>query len=419
MRYSFVLGSYRYFWSQLAILMMALYLLTDMLSGFSIIYLGIDVKASFIYKVPLFVLILFLIASFNAVLFCRLMALIILVFIGPFFQFYTHGKLEYFIFDFSSAIKTLTPICIFFLYREWAKHAPELARNSAHTILKYGFIILSINFIFGALGFGKSTYVTGDDGGIGTTGFIMAGNEVGGAFVVAYGYMLHIFWNQKTKKEYILLALFTFFCGVTITTKTAILAAVLIVFLIPIVNERQRLYKLTMLKFQMFTPLIIILLASIILVVEILHTLGLYERVMHAYNQTDILTTLLSGRNLYVKDSFSLVVNNSGLFEQIFGHGIALSYNTDKAGITEVDSVDAYISFGLFTVLMVCFFYVYVLCKAHIQTINGESFFAPFVLLVSFILLLLSQLSGHIWSSGTLGVLMGVMFGSLYVHKIQ
>lgn len=417
MKYSFVIGSYRYFWSQLAILMMALYLLTDMLSGFSIIYLGLDIKASFIYKVPLFILTLFLIASFNAVLFCRLLVFILLVFIGPFFQFYKHGQLEYFIFDFSSAIKMLTPICVFFLYREWSKHTPELAFNSIHTILKCGFYILSINFILGTFGFGKSTYGSRDDGGIGSTGFIMAGNEVSGVFVVAFGYMLHLFWNNKTRKEYILLALFTVFCGVSITTKTAIMASVLLTFLIPIVNERHRLYKITLLKLQMFTPLIVICVASIVLVAELLQSLGLYEQVMHAYNQTDIITTLLSGRNLYVKDSLSLVLANSSLFEQVFGHGILLSYYTDKAGITEVDSVDTYISFGLFSLLIVFSFYIYVLYMAHKQTISSNNFFSPFVFLASLILLLLSQLSGHIWSSGTIGILMGVMFGSLFAHR--
>lgn len=413
MKYSLTLGSYRYFWSQLASLMMSLYLLTDMLSGFSIIYLGVDIKASFIYKMPLFILILFLIASFNCTLFCQLLALILLMFIGPFFQFYLHGKLEYFIFDFSSAIKILTPIFIFFLYREWYKYTPDLALKSTHTILKYGFIILSFNFIIGMLGFGKSTYVTGEDGGIGTTGLIMAGNEVGGVFVVAFGYMLHYFWNKKSKKEYILLALFTIFCGVSITTKTAIFAAFLVVFFIPIVNERHRLYKMTLLKLQMFTPLLVITVAAIILILEILHSLGLYDRVMHAYNQTDILTTLLSGRNLYVRDSLGLVVNSSGLFEQVFGQGIALSFNTVKAGISEVDSVDTYISFGLVTLLFVVSFYVFLLYKAHQQTVEGKCFFSPFVLLASFILLLLSQLSGHIWASGTIGILMGVMLGSL------
>lgn len=245
----------------------------------------------------------------------------------------------------------------------------------------------------------------------------MAGNEVGGVFVVAFGYMLHVFWNNKTRKEYILLALFTVFCGVSITTKTAIMASVLLIFLIPIVNERHRLYKITLLKLQMFTPLIVICAVTMILVAEVLQSLGLYERMMHAYSQTDIITTLLSGRNLYVKDSLSLVLANSSLFEQVFGHGILLSYYTDKAGITEVDSVDTYISFGLFSLLIVSSFYIYVLYMAHKQTISSDNFFSPFVFLASLILLLLSQLSGHIWSSGTIGILMGVMFGSLFAHR--
>ncbi|GAB0111522.1 O-antigen ligase family protein [Pseudoalteromonas distincta] len=408
------IGSYRNFWPQLAVALMSLYLLTDMLSGFSIIYLGVDIKASFVYKVPLLMLILGLVAQQNMLKFNILLIFILLIFIGPLYQFYGHARLDFFINDFSTAIKILTPVCVFVLYREWYKSSPEFALASTHKILKYGFIILSINFIIGALGFGKSTYDFGKGETAGSTGMIMAGNELGGAFVVAFTYMLHMCWNHKSKKWYLLLSLFTVFCGVSVSTKTTILASILIVFLVPIVNERHKLYSLTLLKIKIFVPIITLIIIAVILAVEMLQSLGLYDRMVFLYKKAGIFGIILSGRDVMVSQNLDLVFHHSTLFEQLFGQGEALSLKrTVGSAASEVDGVDIFNLYGLFTFLAVFSFYFYTFTKAHSQTVKNINFLSPFVLLASFTLLALSQLSGHIWNSGTAGILIGVMLGAL------
>ena len=408
-------GSYRNFWPELAVLMMSFYILADMFSGFTIIYLGIDVKASLIYKVPLLILILALIARNNAHIFNLLLFLIILMFIGPFFQFMEHARSDFFIADFSTALKILTPICVFFLFKLWYQNIPEFALASTHKILTYCFVLLSINFTLGALGFGQSTYDFGDDGTVGTTGFMMAGNELGGAFLVAYTYMLHRVWNRNSRWIYLILAVFTVFCGVTVSTKTTILAAIIIVCFVPIVNERKKLYKLTLLKMKILIPIVVLMIAIIILLIDILQSLGLYDRFLWLYNKGGLLGMLLSGREVMVVQNIELLLQKSTLIEQLLGQGEAMSLKrVDGSATTEVDGVDTFIFFGVFTFLFVLSFYIYTLYKAHQQTISGVNFFSPFVFLAGFILLMLSQMSGHIWGSGTVGVLMGVMLGSLH-----
>lgn len=408
------LGSYHNFLSELAVMMMSFYILADMLSGFSIIYLGVDIKASLIYKMPLLILILALIARSNINLFNLLLLFIVIMFVGPFFQFLDHARADFFIADFSTAIKVLMPICIFFLYREWYKKQPKFAIESTHKILTCCFFILSMNFMLGVLGFGKSTYDFGNGTTAGTTGVIMAGNELGGAFLVAYTYMLHRFWNERGIFWYVLLSFFTIFCGVTVSTKTTILAAIIIVFLVPIVNERERLYRLTLLKLKIFAPIIILIIAIVIMIIDLLQTLGLYDRFIWLYNKGGLLGMLLSGREVMVAQNFEIVLQNSNLFEQLFGQGEAISLKrADGSATTEVDGVDVFIFFGIFSFLFVLSFYVYTFYKAHQQTLSRTNYFAPFVFLASFILLILSQLSGHIWGSGTVGILMGVMLGSI------
>jgi hypothetical protein len=183
---------------------------------------------------------------------------------------------------------------------------------------------------------------------------------------------------------------------------------------VPIVNERQKLYQLTLLKFKIFTPIIVLAIIVIILIIDLLQSLGLYDRFIWLYNKGGLLGMILSGREVMVAKNVEILLQSSTLFEQLFGQGEALSLKrADSSATTEVDGVDIFIFFGVFTFLIVFSFYVYTLYKAHQQTLAGYNFFAPFVLLASFILLILSQLSGHIWGSGTVGILMGVMLGSI------
>lgn len=417
MKNDITIGSYRYFWFQLVTLMMSVYLLTDMISGFFVINLGIDIKASLIYKTPLFLLVLILVAKFNVAMLNLLLLLVVVFFSGPLYQFYHHGNLSFFIIDFSSAIKIITPVSIFLLYKEWYARYPLLALKSSHTILKSSFYILSLNFIIGLLGFGKSTYSNVEGGEIGTTGLIFAGNELSGAFIISFTYMLHMFWNYQSRKSYCALALFTIFCGFNLATKTAILASLMVVFLVPIVNERHELYKMTLLKAKILWPVLLLGLIFAVLIVELLQSIGLYNRLVFMYRNNDLLTMILSGRNEMVAEVMAIITQDSNLFEQMFGQGIAISLKRTQGAITEVDSVDLFSLYGIFAFIFIFSFYLYSFLKAHKQVITTKNFFSPFVLLASFILLILSQLSGHIWSSGTIGILMGVMLGSLYARK--
>ena len=88
MFYSRAVASYKLLWHQIAAWMICLFLAADMASGFSIIYLGVDLKISLIYKVPLFALILVLIASYEPRQFLTLVSFILFSFIGPLVQFF-------------------------------------------------------------------------------------------------------------------------------------------------------------------------------------------------------------------------------------------------------------------------------------------------------------------------------------------
>ncbi|WP_448547021.1 hypothetical protein [Thalassotalea fusca] len=397
-------------WHQLTILMMSVYLLADMLAGFAVIYLGVDLKISLIYKTPLVFLLLILLGQQNLKAMLWIVSGILFFFIGPFYQLALHGKTAYFVYDFALILKIMTPIIVFLYFRSIFKINQQFASNSIERILWISFFILSFNFILGALGLGKSTYQLTGDEGAGSTGLILAGNELGGAFLVTFGFALHYVWNNGKLPSYILLGLFTVICGISVATKTTMIASVLIVFLIPIANERNRLYFFTRLKVIIFVPLISIGAAIAYLIVDILEQIGLYDRIMWFYNQKGLMGILLSGRDDMAESRAEVVLNKSNLFEQLFGQGQALGQKDLKGFVgVEIDSIDIFNLYGVFTLVALTSFYFWGVYRSHRNTIRNESDIAPYVFIISFLLLCLSQLSGHIWTSGTIGILLGAM----------
>lgn len=408
------------FWHQLVILMMSFYLLADMGAGFSVIYLGIDLKISLLYKLPILGILFYLLSKSDIKGLLFIMGLVFLFFIGPFYQLMRFGRIDFFIFDFALILKVLTPIIVFFYFRSLFRFNNRFAYESIEKILWAGFFILSLNFIIGAMGFGKSTYQLANDEGAGSTGLILAGNELGGAFLVTFGFALHKFWNEKKLSFYIFLGLFTILCGLSVATKTTMLASILIVFLIPIVNERDRLYLFTKLKAIIFIPLTSIGIIVSYLIFDILEKIGLYDRIMWFYKQKGIMGILLSGRDDMAVNRADVVFNKSNIFEQIFGQGQALGLKDTKGYVgVEIDSIDLFNLYGIFTVILISFFYLWGVYQAHKKTLGNKSDIAPYVFVVSFFLLCLSQLSGHIWTSGTLGILLGAMMSLVLKNGIK
>lgn len=405
------IGNFDKFWYQVAFFMMSFYLLADMLTGFFIIYIGVDLKISLIYKTFLFILLIVLLFKLNGKVTINFILAMFFSLIGCFVSFFSYGELSYLAQDFVSLIKIFTPILIFLFLNELSKVNLNFFNLKSKQVLFFSYVILASNFILGAMGFGKITYKVGDDESAGSTGFIMAGNEVGGAFLVVFGYVLFKVWNsEKYKKYYFLQAGFTLFCGLIVSTKTTMLAALFLVFFVPIVSERDKLFKFTLLKVKVFLPLIIVISIITYMILDFLERLNLLGRIMWFYEKNGILGVIMSGRDKMVSERIGTYLNDSSLFQQIFGQGfrIELSEKYVKAS-TEVDSVDTLGFYGVFCLMLILFFYINRLCFALALTKRKEATDSPVVFLISFLLLCLSQISGHIWTSGTIAIVFGVL----------
>ncbi|WP_462146575.1 hypothetical protein [Pseudoalteromonas gelatinilytica] len=390
-----------------------------MLTGFSILYLGVDLKVSLLYKTPLFFLLLVLTFRLNPIRVLVFSALLLFSLSGPLYTVFTTGEAEYFAQDIISLIKLYTPFLVLLFLIELMKVDFQLCYKKTQQALEYAFYLMLGNFMLGAAGVGKSTYQVSEEDGAGSTGLIMAGNEVGAAFLVVFGYKLFKTWNNGSALTYLFYSLLTIACGFIVSTKTTMLASLLLVFLVPIISERDKLFKITSLKFKMFTPLISIVSVAIYLIVDLLQSLGLWGRIQWFYEKKGIIGIVLSGRDEMVLERLGTYIYNMDMFTQIFGMGQRVAkYEIYEKASTEIDSVDILTFYGVFTLLIIAFFYIYNVIFAFKKGLNKHSIDSAGVFLISFILLLLSQISGHIWTSGTLGIIFAVLMSRAYFESL-
>jgi hypothetical protein len=396
--------------------MMSGYLLADMLSGVSLIYLGLDLKVSLIYKTPLFGLLLVLIGRYQFKLMLAIISVIMVLMIGPVASYFSVLKISLLFADFAYVVKIVMPMTVLAYFYVMSQLAPEWALKWAKRILWCGFFALLVNFMFGALGFGKATYnVGGEQEGAGSTGFMMAGNELGATYLLLFGFALHYAWNHKSLMFFSALAFTTVLCGVLVATKTTMLASLILIFMIPIVNERANLYRLTWLKIKIIIPVLIITIVVVVMIVEILESVGLWERMLWFYQKRGVIMIIWSNRDQFIIDMMQVYIHQSSLFEQFFGQGISIGLKQLVGkGSVEVDIVDSLIWFGFLGALFCSSFYILLLSYSAKLARLPDSQYAPCVFLVNSLLMLLSILSGHIWMSGTIGIVVGVLNSLLW-----
>ena len=400
--------------------LMAGYLLSDMVSGFSLVMLGIDLKFSLIYKTPLFGLLLLMIGRYRFKLMLAILGGLSLLMVGPVASYFQVLQLGIFFFDFGYVVKLLMPMTIFSYFYVMSQEAPEWAFKWAKRVLWVCFFSLVLNFFIASMGVGQITYSVGDGKTAGSTGFIYAGNELGPTFLVIFGFALHQVWNHSVRKLYVLLAIVTIGCGFIVATKTTMLAALILVVMVPIVNERQNLYRFTKFKAKLFIPLIVAITILIVSAFEILDSIGLLERFKWFYQKRGLIGIIWSNRDLFIAEAMSIYTYKSTFFEQVFGQGYAIGLKQSVGkGSAEVDFVDALVWFGFIGLSICLVFYLFLVGLSAKLAVRKMSVHAPVIFLVNGLLLLLSVLSGHIWFSGTLGISVGVMNSLLWFEKIS
>jgi hypothetical protein len=394
----------------LVFMLMGGFLLVDSLVGFIEIYLGIHLKVSLLYKSPVLLFILVVIALRDLRLFLVILAFILTFLIGPIIKLIQFADIKSFFFDITLFLKMLSP----FLYMKYfmlvAKERPHLLMKHGPSIMLFNYIVIVINIILGLMGFGYSTYSGGGGASnIGVNGFFSAGNELSAVFIVLSAYIL-VKAMQKSLSTYLLFCLFTMGMGVLISTKTSILSSILLCILIPFAMDRKSVLKVTPLKIILTTIAFSAIVYAAILSVYILRESGLWHRIEWFYKQHGLLRVILSGREIFARDLLT-IYSESSWYELLFGLSTATLDNfwLPLKASAEIDPIDVLVTFGLFGLVTALAIQLYLLTTAFLFWKTDKKSVAAAGIVSLVLLELLAFTSGHIWLSGMVGPFIGLL----------
>jgi hypothetical protein len=405
--------------SKIIFICMAFLLWVDSLTGMLQVYTGIDFKISLLYKLPLLASMILIIALKSRMTLLLVLVSFIFLIIGPAARFTENNKSDFLFNDISLAIKAITPFITFYFCKIIAKVHPDILGRYGTKVLMINLLAILFNLFVGTLGYGFPSYEGGEDGqGIGVRGFYVAGNELSGCFVLLFGFILHYCWNIK-KAYFYPVAIVTAMCGALIATKTAMLASIILIFMVPIVNERKNLFRLTKLKVRLFLMMLVGVALATYFILDFLQSIGLRDKMMWILKEKGLLELIFSGRLDFVSNIMDAFMAGAGWFQYLFGIGtVGMSDFFVTKYSAEVDPVDLFVYVGAVGSTIVYAAILAVILPAFLMC-RRDRFLPPVVVLVNLILLLLSVLSGHILTSGMLGPLWGLFNGLIFVRELN
>lgn len=253
------------------------------------------------------------------------------------------------------------------------------------------------------IGFGNSMY--SDETAIGTRGLYNAGNELSVLLLICTSYYLLKLIISNKYLYFTLYSIVFLIIGVLLSTKSAILGIILLILLLSLQTLKNSisLKKLVILRKKFIFS--ISYLSTLVFIVPIsiyvvLFKIGLIDRLTYALNKFDLLTVIMSGRNNII----SILITENNVFTNpqyiFFGVGekkiIEITQQT-----TETDFMDFYLFFGIFGLisLFTIIFYMF-------KTLNHYSSQKKIILSI---LILISSLSGHVFSSGMAIIPLGLL----------
>jgi hypothetical protein len=400
---------------QLTFLMIGCSLIVDSVNGFFLSGLGVDPKLSATYKLILLIIVLAQIGAYSARYLASLLALTLVLLVGPIISLVVTLDAGAFVLDFITMLKVITAFIIFVYCVLVCRYWPTLVQKYGGWCCKLSFLVLFSNLVLGVLGYGFSSYGRADSESsnqIGVKGFFYAGNEVSGLFILFFGAILHLIW-QKSKVGYLLFTPLVFIAGLLIATKSAMLSAMFLVFAIPLFNERNRLLNLTWLKVKMLMPIMLVGIILALVLVPVLEATGLWDRFLWFYQKKGVIGIVMSGRDEFVINALVAYQQFASIPEVLFGFGRSGLGLITKDSM-EIDPIDMYFWFGIAGGLLFIFLLTVFTRVSYLATKSKNSLWGPSVLVINFVLFGVSIIAGHILTSGMLAPFIGLLNGMAY-----
>ena len=401
---------YTYVIDRLIFILLFLMLFIDIFNGFMLhenILLPISISQ--VYKM-VFLSALFLSFLFHAtqkILYIFLFFFLLLC--GPLIGMLFYGNSR-FLSEIVLIFKLLTPLITYFYFRSLINRDSSFFIRNIKRLVVLDFLIISINMLLGAFGFGYeqyTSYITAKS--IGTVGYFYAGNELSILMIIVFSLIAFFTW-LKYKKSYSLVAVFLLLLALLKATKVAILGILIIVVFLPfIVGFRNKSYKYIVANLMIFLILPIV---SYLLYVGVVQT-GLHTKILASFEKYDIVTFIYSNRNNFAANGWEVFSSQYSLFEQLFGagqeHYIKLAIKS-----AEIDVIDVLFYYGYIGLLFLLGLIATMFVKSIVQIRKKSFIFARYSLFMIFLLFMISLIAGHTFLSGLAGPFIGIVFALPY-----
>lgn len=386
--------------SKLVFLQLSFYLVIDSINGFMMLGLGVDIGLSALYKSVLLIILLIYLSVYLPRYMVFILAAICALSLGEIisiFSLHTDGsKLSFLI---QHILKVLSPLILLIFLIDRLKR-DRLFFNKILTVIQINGLVFFCNMLAGLFGFGFSTYGQGGENTIGSKGYFYAGNEISALLVVFCAfYMAKAYIDNKIR--FIVLAILSLAVGVLVSTKTSMLAVVLLIVLIPMLYEGRRLFLLNNIPSVIFVLALSTVLVQALAIFEAFTNAPVYSRFLFFFDRYGFVGLLLSGRDIFLTELWSLFSQKNLFLGFLVGHGPSYFSEFTKYSV-EMDFLDMFFWHGLPGVFILLVVFVHLSYKSWISFSDSTYPFARVILLTNTMLLAISNFSGHIFTSGML-----------------
>lgn len=386
--------------SKLVFLQLSFYLVIDSINGFMMLGLGVDTGLSALYKSVLLIILLIYLSVYLPRYMVFILAAICALSLGEIisiFSLHTDGsKLSFLI---QHILKVLSPLILLIFLIDRLKR-DRLFFNKILTVIQINGLVFFCNMLAGLFGFGFSTYGQGGENTIGSKGYFYAGNEISALLVVFCAfYMAKAYIDNKIR--FIVLAILSLAVGVLVSTKTSMLAVVLLIALIPMLYEGRRLFLLNNIPSVIFVLAFSTVLVQALAIFEAFTNAPVYSRFLFFFDRHGFVGLLLSGRDTFLTELWSLFSQKNLFLGFLVGHGPSYFSEFTKYSV-EMDFLDMFFWHGLPGVFLLLVVFVHLSYKSWISFSDSTYPFARVILLTNTMLLAISNFSGHIFTSGML-----------------
>lgn len=393
------------------ILYMMFFLLPiDMVNGFLLTNgIILPISVSQVFKMIIVLLIFLNLLQYPKQFFLCIFLIAILL-IPSFFQLLKSLNFSLLINDLVKITKYIIPIFAFLFFRDYLKkNTTKLVFN----LVNFSYFILVINILLKHAGIGYPMYEFGD---IGSKGFFFAGNEISALLLILSSIFSFNLW-KRNKLFYILIALFNIMVALSIASKTSVFGVIIIHILIPIKRPTIKKINLKILA-NVFLVNLIFLPAIVYFGWSYVKASSIYIRLSYFYDKFDFLTFILSNRNVFLKDSLQVYLQEYNFLEKIIGVGQTTYEQMNQFKLVEIDIVDIFFAYGFIGLFLFIIALLFVGVQAVIFSKNIKKYpYANFVLMMLLILFIISSTAGHVFSSGMAGIYIGLIFSSFYISK--